>query len=264
MSLTKGTAPFSGTPAGRFNVAIEPSTGSVLFWNPVPQRIRGVFAGETVVDSERAHLLHETGHIPVYYFPEEDVRGDLLDPSETHTHCPHKGEASYRTLRVGDRTAVDALWTYPEPIEDADFLHGHVAFYWSELDAWYADDERLIVHARDPFTRIDVYPVSRRLRVLRDGEVLADSDRALALYETGLVTRYYVPREDVRLKLVEESDSHTGCAYKGFASYYHVRVGQRLHKDLAWYYPEPQHDAVRVRDMIAFWNERVDIELGPA
>ncbi len=263
MSLTKGTAPFSGTPAGRFNVAIEPSTGSVLFWNPVPQRIRGVFAGETVVDSERAHLLHESGHIPVYYFPEEDVRGDLLDSSGTHTHCPHKGEASYRTLRVGERTAVDALWTYPEPIEDAAFLRGHVAFYWGELYEWYADDERLIVHARDPFTRIDVYPLSRRVRVLRDGEVLAESDRALALYETGLVTRYYFPREDVRLELAEESDSHTGCAYKGFASYYNVRVGARLHKDLAWYYPEPQHDAERVRDMIAFWNERVDIEVDP-
>ena len=262
MSLTKGTAPFSGHAAGRFNVPIEPATGSVLYWNPVPQRIRATFGGETVVDSESAHLLHETGHIPVYYFPEDDVRSGLFEPSPTHTHCPHKGEASYRTLRVGDRTAADALWYYPEPIESAEFLRGHVAFYWKELDEWFADEKRLIVHARDPFTRIDVYPVGRRVRVLRDGEVLADSTRALALYETGLLTRYYFPREDLRGELFEESDSHTGCAYKGIASYLHARVGERLHNDLAWFYPDPQRDAEPVRDLVAFWNERVDIEVG--
>jgi uncharacterized protein (DUF427 family) len=262
MSLTKGTSPFSKQPAGSFNVPIEPETGAVLFWNPVGQRLRAVFAGETVFDTRRAKLLHETDLIPVYYVPEEDVRAELFEPSSKHTHCPHKGDASYRTLRVGDRVAEDALWFYPEPIEHAGFLRGHVAFYWDKLDAWYADGEELIVHARDPFTRIDVYPVTERVRVLRDGEVIADSTRARALYETGLVTRYYFPRDDVRMELLEESDSHTGCAYKGIASYHHVRTGGRLHKDLAWNYPEPLRDGEPVRDLIAFWNERVDIEVG--
>jgi uncharacterized protein (DUF427 family) len=262
MSLTRGTAPFSKEPAGRFNVPIEPATGAVLFWNPVAQRIRATFAGETVLDTKRAKLLHETGLIPVYYVPEEDVRLDLFEPSQTHTHCPHKGEASYRTLHAGDRVAEDALWYYPEPLAPADFLRGHVAFYWDKLDAWFADDQELVAHARDPFTRIDVHRVTERVRVLRDGEVLADSTNARALYETGLVTRYYFPREDVRAELLEESDTHTRCAYKGIASYYHVRLGGRLHEDLVWYYPEPLRDGEPIRDLLAFWNDRVDIEVG--
>jgi uncharacterized protein (DUF427 family) len=261
MSLTVGTGPFGAAPAGRFNLEIEPPTGAVLFWDPVPQRIRGVFGGETVVDSTNARLLHETRHLPVYYFPEGEVRMDLLDPSEKTSHCPHKGDARYWTLRAGGRTAPDAAWAYPSPIEPAFFLSGHVAFYWNALDEWFAEDEQLFGHPRDPYSRIDVYRTTRRVRVLLDGEVVADSIRAKALFETGLPTRYYFPPDDVRLDLLEPSSTRTRCAYKGSASYWHVRVGDAVHDDVAWSYPLPQHDAAPVRDLIAFFDERVDIEV---
>ena len=71
MSLTVGTSPFGKHPAGRFNFDADPPTGSILYWDPVPYRLRGVFAGETVFDTTDATLLHETGHLPVYYVPEE-------------------------------------------------------------------------------------------------------------------------------------------------------------------------------------------------
>jgi uncharacterized protein (DUF427 family) len=260
MALTKGTGPFAGTPAGRFNVEIESPTGAVLYWDPVPQRIRATFAGETVVDSRNARLLHETNHLPVYYFPEEDVRRDLLEPSEKTSHCPHKGDARYWSLTANGRSADDAIWFYPQPLPSASFLSGHVAFYWNAVDEWFAEGERLFGHPRDPYTRIDVYPASERVRVLVDGEVLADSTRAEALFETGLPTRYYFPREDVRLDLLEQSETHTVCAYKGVASYWHARVGDSRHEDIAWAYPEPSHDAEPVRDLIAFFNERARVE----
>jgi uncharacterized protein (DUF427 family) len=117
MSLTVGKGPFAKKAAGRFNTEIVPPTGAVLFFDPVPQRIRGVFAGETVVDSGDAKLLHETGHLPVYYFPLENVRQDLLDPSEKRTHCPHKGDARYWSLRVGNREEPDAVWAYDDLLE---------------------------------------------------------------------------------------------------------------------------------------------------
>ena len=66
---------------------------------PVPRRVRVDFAGTTVADTDRALYMFETGHLPVYYLPREDVRFDLLEPSPTSTHCPVKGDASYWSVR---------------------------------------------------------------------------------------------------------------------------------------------------------------------
>jgi uncharacterized protein (DUF427 family) len=203
-------------------------------------------------------VLHETGHLPVYYFPDDEVRFDLLEPSDKRTRCPHKGEASYWSVRDGAR---DAVWAYREPLEPASFLRRHVALYWNKVDEWFAEDERLFGHPRDPFHRIDVYPTTRRVRVLLDGEVLAESVRALALFETALPPRWYLPPEDVRTDLLETSAKKTTCAYKGHASYWHVRAGERVEEDLVWSYPEPEHDADRVRGLLCFFNERVDLEV---
>jgi uncharacterized protein (DUF427 family) len=261
MSLTVGTGPFAPKPAGRFNFDVETPTGAILFFDPVPQRIRAIFAGETLVDSTNAKLLHETKHLPVYYFPEHDVRQDLLGPSTKTSHCPHKGDARYWSISAGGRRVPDAVWAYPEPIEAASFLAGHLAFYWDAVDEWFAEDAQLFGHPRDPYSRIDVYPTTRRVRVLLDGEMLADSVRAKVLFESGLPPRYYFPPDDVNLDLLVPSPTRTRCAYKGSASYWHALVRGTLHDDLAWAYREPQHDAEPVRDMIAFFNERADVEV---
>jgi uncharacterized protein (DUF427 family) len=260
MPLTVGTGPFGKHPAGRFNTSIDPP-GRILFWDPVPHRVRARLAGETIVDSTNVKLLHETGYLPVYYFPEEDLRADLLEPSGHSTNCPFKGDASYRSIRVGDRVAENAVWAYPEPIESAPFLAGHAALLWDALDEWWVEDEQAFGHARDPYSRIDVYPTSRQVRVLIDGEVVADTTRANILFEASLPPRYYLPEEDVRMELLEPSAKQSRCAYKGLASYWHVRVGEQLHEDVVWTYRDPGHDAEPVRDRLCFYNERVDIEV---
>ena len=262
MGLTSGTGPFGHRPAGRFNFTPDPPTGSVLYFDPVPYRLRGVFAGETVFDTLGAKLLYETAHLPVYYVPEEDLRHDLLEPSDKQTHCPHKGDASYRSLRVGDRVEPDAVWTYRDPLAPAAFLAGHAAFYWGKLDEWWVEDEQVFGHPRDPYHRIDTYPTTRRVRISIDGEVVAESTRAVALFESGLPPRFYLPAEDVRMGLLEPSETKTRCAYKGVASYWHVRARDTLHDDLAWTYPEPDRDARAIRDLVCFFNERVDLEVG--
>ena len=256
MSLTANTGPFGKTPAGEFNLDVRTATGAVLYWDPVLPRIRATFAGETVIDSTNARLLHETGLLPVYYFPERDVRMDLLVPSDTTSNCPHKGDAVYWSLQVGETTHPDAAWAYPEPIEHAAFLNGHLAFYWNALDEWLAEDEQLHGHPRDPYSRIDVYPTSRRVRVLLDGEVLADTVRAKILFESSLPARYYIPPDDVLVSL-EPSSLVTRCAYKGLASHFNG-AGE---EDIAWSYPDPQHDAEPVRGLISFYDERVDVEI---
>jgi uncharacterized protein (DUF427 family) len=261
MGLTSGTGPFGHRPAGQFNFTPDPPTGSVLYFDPVPYRLRGFVGGEPVFDTLGAKLLYETAHLPVYYVPEEDLRHELLEPSDKHTHCPHKGDASYRSIRVGARFAEDAVWTYPEPIAPAAFLAGHAAFYWGKLDEWFVEDEQVFGHPRDPYARIDTYRTTRPVRVSVDGEVIAESTRAIALFETGLPPRFYLPAEDVRMDLLEPSETKTRCAYKGVASYWHVRVGDTLHEDLAWTYPEPERDAQAIGDLICFFNERVDLEV---
>jgi uncharacterized protein (DUF427 family) len=264
MGLSSGSGPFGNLPAGRFNFTPDPPTGSVLFFDPVPYRLRGSFAGETVFDTIGAKLLYETAHLPVYYVPENDLRHDLLEPSNTQTHCPHKGLASYRSIRVGDRFEEDAVWIYREPIAPAAFLVDHAAFYWGKLDEWFVEDEQVFGHPRDPYHRIDTYRTTRPVRISVDGEAIAESTRAVALFESGLPARFYLPAADVRMDLLEPSEKQTRCAYKGVASYWHVRTGDTLHEDLAWTYVEPHDDGRAIRGLICFFNERVDLAVDGA
>jgi uncharacterized protein (DUF427 family) len=260
MSLTYGRGPFGDTPGGVFNFEL-PRRKGLIWFEDSPRRMRALFAGETVVDSRHPKLLHEHGKLPVYYFPEDEVRMDLLEPTEHSTHCPWKGDASYWSVRVGDRVAENAVWSYPDPVDEAPPLAGYMAFYWDRMDAWLEEDEDAIVHARDPYHRVDILRSSRHVKVSVNGELLAETRRPLALFETGLPPRWYIPREDVRTEALEDSDKHTGCAYKGFASYWSVRAGGELEEDLVWCYPEPTRDAERIKGYLAFFNERVDIEV---
>jgi uncharacterized protein (DUF427 family) len=260
MALTVGSGPFGRTPAGAFNRELPPLEG-LIYFEDFPRRIRARFAGETVVDSRRAKLLHEHGLLPILYFPEDEVRTDLFEASDHTTTCPWKGDARHHTLRVGDAVSEDAAWSYPAPIEDAAPLAGHVAFYWDRVDEWLEEDEPLVVHMRDPYHRTDVLDTSRHIRVEVAGTTVAESTRARVLFETGLPPRWYLPREDVREDVLTASDTRTGCAYKGYASYHSVRVGEAEERDVVWYYPDPLRDAERVRDRLCFFNERVDLFL---
>jgi uncharacterized protein (DUF427 family) len=260
MALTLGTGPFGDHPRGSFNREM-PEVKGLIYFEDSPRRIRGLFAGETVVDGRHAKLLHEHGHLPIYYFPEDEIRLDLLEPSDRHTTCPWKGEASYWSVRVGDRVSENAAWGYPEPLENAPPLAGYRAFYWDKLDEWLEEDEPAIVHARDPYHRVDVLDSSRQVRVSLHGETLAETTRARVIFETGLPPRWYFPPEDVRRDMLVESDHQTGCAYKGFADYWSVRVNGELEENLVWFYPEPRRDAEPIRGYLAFFNERVDLEV---
>jgi uncharacterized protein (DUF427 family) len=255
MSLTMGTAPFGQAPAGSFNVDV-PGRERLLYIEDSPRRVRGYLDGELVVDSRRVKLLHEHAHLPVWYFPVEDVRQELLEPTDHGTHCPKKGDASYYSVRVGDRVAENAAWYYPEPIEGATAIADHVAFYFGALDRWVEEDEEVFVHPRDPYHRVDVLPTSRAVRISVDGEVLAESSRTRVLFETGLPPRYYVPREDVLAELTP-NDVVTRCPYKGEASY-HDAAGKPA---LAWEYREPIPAVADLAGHVCFFGERVDIEV---
>ncbi len=129
------------------------------------------------------------------------------------------------------------------------------------MDAWYEEDEEVFVHPRDPYHRLDVLHASRHVRISLDGELLAESIRPVVLFETGLPPRYYLPPDDARTELLEPSDAHSRCPYKGLASYYSVKVGGDAGRDLVWYYPEPLREVEKIAGRLAFYNERVDLEI---
>jgi uncharacterized protein (DUF427 family) len=256
MGLMYGNGPFGPHPAGTFNFE-PPSPGRTLYLEPTPKRIRVEVGGEVIADSRRAMLLHESGLQPIYYFPPDDVRADVLEPTDKHTHCPKKGDASYYTIRVGDHEVKNGAWYYPEILSDTPpQLKGLIAFYFDRVDRWLEEDEEIRVHPRDPYHRIDILKTDRHVRISLDGELLAESDRALALFESNLPPRWYMPLEDVVAEL-EPSDTVTRCPYKGTAGYYSVNGA----KDLIWYYADPLLEAGRIKGLVCFFNEKVDLEL---
>ena len=240
-------------------VVARPPTDAVVRVEPTLKRVRARLGGETVVDSRRALILFEKGHLPVYYFPLDDVRDDRLEPSDKHTTCPRKGEAGYYSIRVGDRLAQDAVWRYPEPIEGCPDISEHVAIYWDAMDSWWEEDDQVFRHARDPYHRVDVLRSSRHVRVEVDGETLAETHRPLLLIETGLPPRWYVPRADVRLDRLRPTQTRTTCPYKGEASYFSALVGDTEHRNLAWSYEAPIPECPKIEQAICFFNERVDL-----
>lgn len=229
-----------------------------LRFEPSPKRVRAIVGRETVADSVATLLVLEKGRVPVYYFPREDVRFDLLEPTDRSTHCSLKGEASYWTVKADDKQIVNGAWSYENPIPDSDPIARHIAFYWDKLDRWLEEDEEVFGHPRDPYNRIDVRPSSREVKVIFAGETIARTQRALFLFETGLPTRYYIPPEDVRSDVLIRSQRSSICPYKGTASYWSLNVGSQTSENAVWAYEDPLPECPRLRGHLAFYPEKVD------
>jgi class 3 adenylate cyclase/uncharacterized protein (DUF427 family) len=116
---------------------------------PSQNRIRVLFNGQTIADSTRVKVMRETRLRWVYYFPPGDVRTDLLTRSDHLTNCPFKGNASYWAIKVGDKTAVNAAWSYEDAFDEAAPVKGYIAFDWKAIDTWLSDEEVLDRQPRD-------------------------------------------------------------------------------------------------------------------
>ncbi len=254
-----------------------------LRYEPTAKRVRVRVGGEPVADTCEARLVWEPRRVvPTYAVPitaltaqlvpagaesgadtgaawpatsDEDVgvrlpaisSRPILDP--TVPFDAHSCAGTAFDVIAGEETGAAAAFRPDDP-DLADYVI-------LEFDAfeWREEDEPVVSHPHDPFSRIDVLRSSRHVRIELDGRLLAESKRPMLLFETLLPVRFYLPREDVAVRL-EHSDTASYCAYKGRASYYSVPDGPR---DVAWTYHEPLHDAETVRDRICFFDERVDV-----
>jgi uncharacterized protein (DUF427 family) len=228
---------------------------------PTQRRIRVVLGGVTVGDTRRAQLLYLPPPHNAYAFPRDDIRWDLIRESGATDSVPGLGVIKLWSVEAGGKTAENAAWTVQQPPDGLDALAGLVMFRWNLMDAWYEEDDEVFAHPRDPHHRVDVLNSSRHVKVMVDGEIVAETRRPRLLFETSLPVRYYIPRLDVRMDLLEPTDTITRCPYKGVASYWSVRAGGAIHNDLAWSYKAPIPECTKIENLIAFYNERVDIDV---
>ncbi len=231
-------------------------TENGYYWEPTPRWVRVQFGGEFIADSRKALLVWEGGGPRLhYYFPREDVRQEFL----VDTGRAGKDRTSWH-VQVGDQQADNAAWSYvTAPDEALGGIEGYIAFRWHKMDHWFEEAEEVFVHPRDPYHRVDTMPSTRHVRVEVDGVTVAESERPYLLFETNLPTRYYLPPEDVNMDLLEPTDSHTACPYKGTAAYWSVKIGDKVYKDLVWGYPDPIPDIPKIKGLLSFYNEKVDI-----
>ena len=182
---------------------------------------------------------------------------------EGHAQSTRQGTAHRHALRAGGVQRPGAVRIFGEDAIAG--VAGTARFDWAALDAWYEEDEQVFVHPRNPYARVDALRSHRHVRVSLDGTTLADTTSPVLVFETGLPTRYYIDRTDVAFEHLVPSDTQTACPYKGVTSgYWSVRIDGQVrpeHRDLAWAYDFPTRQLLPIAGLIAFYNEKVDIEL---
>jgi uncharacterized protein (DUF427 family) len=232
----------------------------LLRHQPIERRVRAKLGADTIVDSTRAMLLWEPRRVcPSYAVPAEDIEGELAAAPATNGHADgvlHPGipfavhTADGEPVTVGERVGAGFR------LADED-VAGYVALDFDAFE-WLEEDEQILGHPRDPFHRVDVLESARPVRIEIGGDVVAETTSARMAFETQLHTRFYLPREDVRVEL-EPSSKRTYCPYKGEASYWSVEAGGGVRDGIAWTYAEPLPDAAKLAGLVAFWDEVVDV-----
>lgn len=222
------------------------------------KRVRAYLGGELVADTVRPLLVWEAPYYPTYYFPAVDVRKELLDDTGDTHHSPRRGDAKLLDVRGGhgERRAKAASWYDESPVPA---LAGTIRLDWDAME-WFEEDEPVAVHARNPYTRVDILNSSRHVRVEHEGVALADSRQPRILFETGLIPRLYLPLTDARLDLLQPSETVSHCPYKGEARHWSLVLDDgRAVEDVAWTYWSPLPESVKIRGLIAFYDEKLDV-----
>jgi uncharacterized protein (DUF427 family) len=256
MGLAWQQGPLSTGAIGRFLVP-GPLPERLLYAEPLRRRMRVRFGGTWVADSEDVVLLHEPGRYPVAYFPLGAISDGVLQPSEHATRHQDLGPTCWYTVSAGENSRQRAAWRHTQLPDYASELKGRVAFAWRAMDAFYEEDERIVGHAADAYHRIDVRQTSRHLVVRHGDQVIVDTTRPLALYESGFAPRWYVPRADVDGSALTPVEGQTFCPYKGLCSYYDIGDARRA----AWSYLDAWPEVARVSGLVSFEPDKIEASM---
>lgn len=218
MSLVAGRGPLSKDPAGWFT---PPLPADVVYVEPHPRRVQA-FRGEAmVIDTERALMVHRSGHPLSYAFPVDEV-GRL----------PH-----------------DLVVEAP----------GYVHVPWNAVDTWLEEGRTLVHYPPNPYHRVDCRPTDRRLRVVVAGETLVDTSDTTIVFETALAPLLYVDASHVRTDLLRRSATSSYCNYKGTATYWSAVIGDSVVDDAAWSYDDPMPETRPIAGYLSFDATRAGV-----
>ncbi|WAC56221.1 DUF427 domain-containing protein [Gordonia sp. SL306] len=218
MSLVAGHGPLSGNPAGWFSGALP---ADLVFVEPHPRRIQAIRDGQTVLDTERAVMVHRPGQFLSYAFPADEVG-----------HLP----------------------TEPEP-EAPGFVH----VPWDAVDEWYEEGRKLVWYPPNPYHRVDCRPTTRGLRVDVAGVTLVDTTDTVIVFETALEPVLYVAPAHVRTDLLRRGDLTTYCNYKGNATYWTAVIGDTVVENVAWSYEDVLPESTVIRGHLSFDPAKADV-----
>ena len=256
MGLSWQQGPLAPGAIGHFLVA-DPLPERLLYAEPLRRRMRVLFGGNWIADSENVVLLHEPGRYPVAYFPLTDIVSGVLEPSDHTTSHRDLGPTAWYSVHAGEQNTPRAAWQHTDlPLHAAD-LKERVAFAWRPMDGFYEEDDRIVGHAADIYHRIDIRQTSRHLVVRQDDRVVADSTRSLALYESGFAPRWYVPRADVDETALVPVEVQTFCPYKGLCSYYDIGDAHQA----VWSYEHAFEEVRRISNLLSFEPDKIVVEL---
>ena len=220
---------------------------------PTEKWIRIYLDDQLVANSYSPLLLVESdGRQLVYFFNEKDVEKEYFRDSE---YTGKNNMFKYWHVEINNKQITNAAYTYTDNAEgDLKKLIGHIGFKWNAISKITEENDELIGHPRNPFHRIDTRPTSRTIQFKIGSTTIAESTKSVALFETDLIVRYYIPTEDVKMNLLEESKTTSICPYKGMASYWSVKIENEIYQDVAWSYLNPLVEAIPVKGYICFWN----------
>ncbi len=238
-------------------MALQDAMAQVMKGSVEPSRrwVRVKYGDVTLADSTAPILLIQFGQdvMPTYFFTQDEIDMDkLVSPIE-------QGDKRYWSVAIDGETFDDVAWTYLNPPEHLSALKDRITFTWWGPLQWYEEAEPVFVHARDPHKRVDVMASSRHIRVEYEGETIADTKRPYLLFETWLPTRYYIPKADVRMEFLQSASLKTACPYKGEAEYWSIQVGDHELENGVWSYPDPIIENPKIKGLMCFFNEKVDI-----
>ena len=230
---------------------------------PTAKRIRAFVGGEPIIDSTRALIVWEPRRIvPSYAVPVADIAAPLTPAAADATaeeHAVQVGDLppvldprtgfAFHTVdgQSFDIAATTGALANAAFVADDPDLDGYAIIDFDAFDEWREEDELLVAHARDPFGTVDTRRSSRRVVVEIAGTTVADSTRSVMLFETYLPTRYYLPREDVRMDLLEPTDTRRRVPTRALPrTGRHVSTA-RWSRDVAWSYEDPHNFATAVQ-----------------
>jgi len=229
----------------------------------IDKRVRGRLGDVVLVESRDPLLVWQPGFPPVYGFASDEIAQGVLRPAADRDagypgewfFGPHARVDEWFDVVAGDEVVPRGAWRLAD-------LPDRVVLTWEpDRLSWTEEDESVGLHPRDPHKRVETLRSSRHVEVSVGDQVLAVSDAPVLLLETDLPTRYYLPREDVRLDLLVATDTTSACPYKGTADGYWTWPGPPELADIAWSYSSPLRAVEAVQGRVCFYNELVDLRV---